>query len=299
MKNIRKINQVLRNHKKRVFIWLFFVILISALLALQYFKVISPFYNSTKINELSFLFIIFVAFSAEYMDSAMGMGYGTTISPILLILGFEPKQVVPSILISEILTGGAAVFFHHYDGNFNLLQDKEVRKSAFILLSLSAIGSMIAAAVSIKIPEIWMILSVGIILTSVGFFVLFSGHKERQPSTIKMLLLGLVASFNKALSGGGYGPLVSGGQVAFGVNAKKAVGITSFAETFTCIVAIIVYNHFLDLDLTLALPLSIGALLSVPFATITVKYIPEKFFRQIIGIMTILFGFLLIFFKAK
>ena len=34
--------------------------------------------------------ILSMAFLCEYMDSPLGMGYGTTLIPILLILGFEP-----------------------------------------------------------------------------------------------------------------------------------------------------------------------------------------------------------------
>jgi len=37
------------------------------------------------------------------------------------------------------------------------------------------------------------------------------------------------------LSGGGYGPLVTSGQVIFGVPAKSAVAITSLAEGITCL----------------------------------------------------------------
>jgi len=29
------------------------------------------------------------------------MGYGTTLTPLLLILGFEPLQIVPAVLLSD------------------------------------------------------------------------------------------------------------------------------------------------------------------------------------------------------
>jgi hypothetical protein len=38
-----------------------------------------------------------------------------------------------------------------------------------------------------------------------------------------LLGLGLLGSFNKGLSGGGYGPLLTIGQILSGVNAKSAV----------------------------------------------------------------------------
>ena len=38
---------------------------------------------------------------AEYIDSTLGMGYGTSLTPILLLLGYSPAQVVPAVLFSE------------------------------------------------------------------------------------------------------------------------------------------------------------------------------------------------------
>ncbi|MGD9578839.1 MAG: TSUP family transporter, partial [Syntrophorhabdus sp.] len=63
--------------------------------------------------------IILLAFFCEYLDSTLGMGYGTTLTPVLLLFGFTPLQVVPAILISELITGFMAGFFHHKVGNVN------------------------------------------------------------------------------------------------------------------------------------------------------------------------------------
>ena len=52
-----------------------------------------------------FLFIILLSFIFETLDSTLGMGYGTTLTPILLLLGFDVLQIVPCILISELITG--------------------------------------------------------------------------------------------------------------------------------------------------------------------------------------------------
>ena len=61
-----------------------------------------------------------LAFAAEYIDSSLGMGYGTTLTPILLLLGVEPLQVVPAILLSQLIAGLAASVIHHAVGNVNL-----------------------------------------------------------------------------------------------------------------------------------------------------------------------------------
>ena len=56
--------------------------------------------------------VTIIAFFCEYLDSSLGMGYGTTLSPLLLILGYDPLQIVPALLVSELITGLSAAFFH-------------------------------------------------------------------------------------------------------------------------------------------------------------------------------------------
>ena len=57
----------------------------------------------------------------------------------------------------------------------------------------------------------------------------------------KIIFSGTIASFNKGMSGGGYGPIVTVGQILSGVEGKSAVGITSLAEGLTCLVGVITY----------------------------------------------------------
>jgi hypothetical protein len=62
-----------------------------------------------------------MAFLAELVDSTLGMGYGTTLTPLMmLIFGLEPLQIVPAVLLSELITGLAAGFSHHSFGNVTL-----------------------------------------------------------------------------------------------------------------------------------------------------------------------------------
>ncbi len=65
------------------------------------------------------LSLILIAFLAEYVDSSLGMGYGTTLTPLLILFGFDPLQIVPAVLLSELVTGILAGVFHHSVGNVN------------------------------------------------------------------------------------------------------------------------------------------------------------------------------------
>ena len=61
--------------------------------------------------------VALLALVAEFIDSSLGMGYGTALAPILLLLGFPVEDVVPAVLISELATGLLAGLAHHRAGN--------------------------------------------------------------------------------------------------------------------------------------------------------------------------------------
>ena len=100
-----------------------------------------------------------------------------------------------------------------------------------------------------------------------------------------------MAAFNKGLSGGGYGPLVTSGQVVSGLPSKHAIAITSVAESFTCVVGLAAYLALgRQINWGLTIPLVTGALLSVPIATLTVRRLPETGLRLIVGLVTLALG---------
>jgi hypothetical protein len=259
--------------------------------------------------------IIILAFFAEYIDSTLGMGYGTTLTPILLIIGFNPLQVVPAVLLSELITGLFAGFTHHKAGNVNfkpkstnarfiMKKLKELGyvesfkrgiplhlKVALVLALCSIIGTVAAVFIAVSIPKLWLKLYIGFLVLIIGCVILFTINKKYPFSWKKITGLGLIASFNKGISGGGYGPVVTGGQLLSGVNGKNAIGITSLAEGLTCLVGVVSYLLTKSIiDWTLAPYLIMGAVISVPLSALTIKKIKTKKLKLIIGIATLLLG---------
>lgn len=270
-------------------------------------------------SELSLWAIVaiaVIAFLCEYMDSTLGMGYGTTLTPVFMLMGFSPMQVVPVILLSELISGLLAGFFHHREGNVDLKPKsadifkitkmlsplgyiesfkKTVPldlKVALLLGFCSVVGTVAAVFVAVSIPKFWLKLYIGCLVLSMGIVVLLCLNKNFRFSWKKITLLGLIASFNKGMSGGGYGPVVTGGQVLSGVEGKSAVGITSLAEGLTCLVGVITYVVVAKnpLDWRLAPWVIIGAVLSVPLSAKSVKIISEKRLKLAIAILTIILG---------
>lgn len=246
------------------------------------------------------LLLLLVAMVCELMDSSLGMGYGTTLTPILLIAGFKPLDLVPCVLLSEFLTGMAAGLMHHRDGNVDFLRDKSARHSVVLLSLLSAAGAITAVSIAIHINTQWLTICIALMVIGIGVVIIGTANRTLKFRRGHLVVVGTVAAFNKGLSGGGYGPLVTAGQVVSGLEAKQAVAITSLAESFTSLIGLIAYILYRgSLDFSLAIPLTIGAMMSVPIATLVVRRVPQRVMRMSVGIASCVLGFLAILGLAK
>lgn len=273
--------------------------------------------------ELAFgtiLAIIVLAFLCEYMDSTLGMGYGTTLTPLFMLMGFGPHEIVPAILVSELCTGLLAGICHHREGNVNLrprnngfLRVHEIvhpvryyhtlraslpmhLKIALLFGVCSAVGAVAAVYVAVNIPKFWLKLYIGVLVLSMGILILVFFNRNLKFSFAKVTGMGLLASFNKGLSGGGYGPVVTAGQVLSGIEGKSAVGITSVAESITCLVGVIMYLLIgTEVNWRLAPWIILGAIGSVPLSAKSVKLVSERKLKLAIAVVTILLGCLTIY----
>jgi len=176
-----------------------------------------------------FLPIILLAFICEFIDSSLGMGYGTTLTPLLLLMGYNPLQIVPAILLSELFTGFGAAFFHHKFKNVNFKIGNSDLKVALIMGGCSVFGALIAVLLALSLPAFTVKLYIGVLVFIMGVIILATLNRSFPFSWKKIVGLGLLAAFNKGISGGGYGPVVTGGQILSGVKEKNAIGIASLA----------------------------------------------------------------------
>lgn len=232
-----------------------------------------------------------LAFFSEYMDAALGMGYGTTLTPILLILGFKPLEVVPAVLLSQFVTSLTAGFFHHRFGNVDFRRGSPHLNIALALAFSGIVGSLAAVFIAINIPQLVLKVYIGLMVLAIGIVMLVNMHKDYGFSWRKITGLGLVAAFNKGISGGGYGPVVTGGQILSGLDGKNAVGITSLAEGLTCVVGFSLYFMTGNVGSWGLVPyVLVGAIISVPFSAATVRRLNTRTLRIAIAILTILLG---------
>lgn len=240
-----------------------------------------------------FVFVALLAFLAEYVDSSLGMGYGTALTPLLLLLGFSPLNVVPVVLLSECVTGIVAAIFHHGYRNVSFRRDSLDSKVALALALIGIAGAIFAVTLALRLPDLWIKLYIGFLVLGMGVLIILKRTYSDGFSWKRLLALGFLGSFNKGLTGGGYGPLITTGQIFAGLNPKTAVGIASLAEGLVALVGVVTYALIAqELDWALAIPILLGAVASAPLAALTVQRLHFRHLRLLIGCVAIGLGLL-------
>jgi len=240
---------------------------------------------------LILVIVVVSGFIMEVIDAAIGMGYGTILTPVLLMIGFEPLQIVPSVLISQLIGGLLASLFHHKFKNVNFAIRGEHLRAAIVLGVLSAAGAVVSVFVAINLPVFYLSLYIGLLTTILGLVVFATRNRRYNFSWPKMMVIGLWAAFNKGLSGGGYGPIVTAGQIMSGVAEKSAVSITALSEVLVSLTAVLIYvltRGSVDWVLTFCLVISVS--FSAPMAAFIVKRTESGKLKVLISIATFLLG---------
>jgi uncharacterized membrane protein YfcA len=239
----------------------------------------------------SSLVLLILALSCEFMDATIGMGYGTTLSPALLILGFPVKAVVPAALLSQLLANLSVAFFHHQAGNYNFWKDHRARNAGLIMGGVGLVISAATMAMAVHVRADLLRIGITIMVICIGVFMLLAWRLKVQFRMRNIGVLAGIAAFNKAFSGGGYGPLVAGGQVLVGMPVRAAVATTAIAEALVCLAAVVTYYiGGGTIPLYLLLPLVSGALLSTPLSAITLRRLPENLVKRLMGVAIIALG---------
>lgn len=237
------------------------------------------------------ILIIIVSFVAQFLNTAFGEGFGTIVVPAFILLGFDPIEVVPSLLFVQVFTGILSAIFHHRSGNVDFSMDGKSFKIAMVLTFFSIIGGGSAAFLAVNLSQYMVKIYVGLVAFLMGILVFIFRNKKIEFSWLKINFLGFFASFNKGISGGGYGPIITSGQILSGLDSKSSVSISSFTEAMTCLMALLVYLLRIKvIDFMPVLPLLVGSSLAIPLAVQLVKRSDGKKHVIAIGLITVSLG---------
>jgi len=261
-----------------------------------------------------FLIIIALAFACEFIDASVGMGYGTILSPLLIGMGFDPLFVIPALLLSQAVGGLTASLSHARLRNVSFSPRSKDFKIFLIITGAGILVTIFAAIVALKIPKVVLSTYIGALVLAMGIIILI--NLRFSFSIKKMVGIGIISAFNKGLSGGGFGPIVTSGQIISGHKAKRAVGVTTLSEAPICITGFLTFligkliiqsegsllsrpvgeiartvflsQSILRWDLMIAL--LIGVALVAPIAPLLTKKIHRKLWNYILGPLIILLG---------
>ncbi|MFX1251373.1 MAG: hypothetical protein ACFFCZ_07170 [Promethearchaeota archaeon] len=155
--------------------------------------------------------LILLAFICEYIDSAIGGGYGTILVPVLLIFEFDSNLIIPGILFTEIWSGIGSAVLHNFVGNAkfeakidlangkNLILSDDFKVST-ILSVCGVFGGIIVVMVSLSFPKMLVKTYIGILVVIIGIMILL--NLKWNFSWLRIWGIGLLAAFNKGISGG-------------------------------------------------------------------------------------------------
>ncbi|MCU4800107.1 sulfite exporter TauE/SafE family protein [Halobacteria archaeon HArc-gm2] len=193
--------------------------------------------------------VLLAGFVFETLDSASGMGFGTSLAPLLFSLGYAPLEVVPVLFVTETATGLLAGVLHHEFENVTFSARRpvtEATRAVFVLVGFGTAGTLLAIGLAylvVALPARAIEIYVAVLVIAMGVFGLLRQFLPREMTYRPRRLAGfaLLAGLNKGISGGGYGPVATLGQIYAGVYEKTATAITSLSEGIVSLVGALAY----------------------------------------------------------
>jgi len=101
------------------------------------------------------------------------------------------------------------------------------------------LATIFAAIISINLPKQVLKTYIGILVLIMGIILI--RNYTFNFSWKKLIGIGILSAFNKGISGGGFGPIVTGGQIIAGQDHKNAIGVTTLAEAPICLVGFLTF----------------------------------------------------------
>jgi hypothetical protein len=175
----------------------------------------------------------------QVFDSTFGMGYGTILTPVLILMGVPADIAVPSVLISGIAGGAITSLFHHNLKNADFKKGSKDANIAIIISTFGIASTIIAAFINVVLSNLLINLYIAVMMIGVGVFTLL--NIKFKFSWITIFFTGIFSAFNKGLTGGGFGPIVTAGQVMSGQKHTNAIAVTTASEVPISIAAFLTF----------------------------------------------------------
>ena len=233
--------------------------------------------------------LILASLIMEVVDSSLGMMYGTLLVPVLINLGLDPIYVVPAILISQALGGITGTVSHHKFKNADFKGLTRDTKIGLAMVIPGLLVIILGVFLAVNIPKFWVKFYIADLVIIMSVLTLLPIRYNF--AWWKHYIIGMLAAFNKSISGGGFGPVTSTGGILGGLEAKVSIATTTFAEIWICLGAFILYMFLSGVyDLNLIIALSIGATIGGVIGPYISKILNHNILRKFVGWLGIISG---------
>lgn len=235
--------------------------------------------------------VVLIAALFEFMDASAGMGFGTALTPLLLMVGFDPKQIVPVVMIQQGAAGLVGAFLHREFENveWRFSPMSETVRLWLIIAGTGVLFNIVAVVGVYKIfavGKVWIKLYVALLLLMMGMTSLIQAKKDRPYKPGKMVMWAALAGFNKGVGGGGYGPVVTIGGLMAGVPVKSMMAVTAISEGTVSTLSVVTWLALLGSGVTIDYVLLPSFMLATMFSAVAAPYMtrvfPEKLWKVVV-----------------
>jgi len=243
-------------------------------------------------NLIFLIGMLLAGFAAQFVDGALGMGFGVTSTSLLIAIGLAPAIASASVHTAEIVTSLASGIAHHRLGNIK-------RGLVLPLLIPGVVGGALGAYFLSSIPgktiKPWM----AGFLVAMGCLIVYRfvtqrkrSVSDKRPSRPKLAILGLVAGFLDAVGGGGWGPVATPTLILSDhCEPNEVVGSVNLVEFFVTLAETITFALTIGLEAfrwDIVGALLVGGVIAAPIAAWVCKKLPHRVMGILIGAILVL-----------
>ncbi len=234
---------------------------------------------------LEALVLTLLGLAAGFIGTLLGIGGGSLVSPMLIVLGVESHLAVSSSLAAVVGTG--------VGGLHRFLREHLVRvKLAILLEVVTACGAILGSSIAIRLSGWQVSLAVSIALSIAGTTILLQPSKSMsgKAPNIQRVLFALppcfAAGMLSAMTGIGGGVVKMPILLAIlGLDIKQALATSKMMILITALTGLANYIAHKTFDLSIAIPLAIGAFVGASLSAKLVTSLEHKTLRRIASLL--------------
>lgn len=233
--------------------------------------------------------MIMAGFVAQFVDGALGMGYGVTCNSLLMSTGVSPASISGAIHTSEIFASASSGYSHYKFGNVNMKLFKALVIPGIIG---AAIGAIFLVKVGAQYGEM-IRPAVAIYTLLLGIKFIINGFKEMKPHVKfkRYRILAAFGGFFDSFGGGGWGPIVTSTLINNGRNHKYVIGSVSLTEFFITLTSAFTFFTLIGVQhWQVIVALMLGSFAAAPFAAMMVGKLNKKTAYFLLGILVIIWS---------